>query len=387
LRVNYAQAIFDEEINDICEFMKSGKQIAYGEYAIKTEKKLSDFLGVNHTLLVNSGSSANMLAFMVLTSHQLEEARIKPGDEVITTACGFPTTISPIVNYGCIPVFIDIDETLNIDVIQIEKMVSDKTKAIMIAHTLGNPFNVEAVQKICDKYNLWLIEDNCDALGAKYKGQHTGAFGDIATSSFYPAHHITCGEGGAVYINDKELYRIAQSMRDWGRDYKCDVCKPDCKNRFKDGYDCRYQYSHFGFNLKITELQAILLNRQIDKLPGFIEKRKQNWNILRQQLSKYFNEFQKQTEHSEPSWFTFYIADIERNKIVEYLEKNGIGARVLFAGNILKHKCMEGVPYRSNGWLSMSDHVMTDGFFIGCAPHIGVEEIDYIIQVIDEYKN
>lgn len=383
--ITYCHSTFDKEIDDICNFMKSGEQIAYGNHAIIAERKLADYIGMKYSLLVNSGSSANMLAFMALTSYKLGKRKINRGDEIITTACGFPTTISPIVNYGCIPVFVDIDDTLNIDVNQLEKAISKRTKAIIIAHTLGNPFDIKAVKEFCNKHNLWLIEDNCDALSSEYMGQKTGSFGDISTSSFYPAHHITCGEGGAVYTNNLELYRIIQSMRDWGRDYKCITCRSVCENRFANNYDCRYTYSHFGFNLKVTELQAILLERQIEKIDEFAQKRKQNWKILRDNLDSEKIKFQIKQKDSDPSWFVFYMEIENRNEFVKYLELNGIGSRVIFAGNILKHDCMIDVKYRQIGDLKKTNEVMNNGCFIGCYQGIGEKEIKYITKTIKDY--
>jgi len=403
-RINYAGRVFNE--NEMCNLVESALDfwLTYGRFSKEFENKLANFLGVKYVLTVNSGSSANLLAFFSLTSPLLKEKRIKRGDEVITTAAGFPTTIAPIIQYGAVPVFVDIDlETLNIDANEIEKAITDKTKAIMVAHTLGNPFNIEKVKAICEKYNLWLIEDNCDALGSKYKGKYTGTWGDIGTSSFYPPHHITMGEGGAVYTNNSLLKKILLSMRDWGRDCWCESGVDNtCGHRFTQkfgnlplGYDHKYVYSHFGFNLKITDMQAAIGVAQLDKLPEFIKKRQDNWQKL-YDLLKDREEFifVRPEENSEVSWFGFFITlrdgvKFTRNEIVKYLEDNGIQTRNLFAGNITKHPAFEtleeGVDYKVIGSLKNTDKIMNDGFWIGVYPGLSDEAIIYIVKTINEF--
>ena len=403
-KVNYAGRVFNE--NEIINLVDSALDfwLTYGKYYKEFERKLGEFLGIKYVLAVNSGSSANLLAFFALTSYLLGDRQIRRGDEVITVAAGFPTTVAPIIQYGAVPVFVDIElDTLNIDVNQIEKAITPKTKAIMVAHTLGNPFNIEKVKEICQKYNLWLIEDNCDALGSKYRGRYTGTWGDIGTSSFYPAHHITTGEGGAVYTNDKLLKKILLSMRDWGRDCWCESGKDNtCGHRFTQkfgnlplGYDHKYVYSHFGFNLKMTEMQAAVGTAQLDKLPEFIKKRQENWEKLYNGL-KDIEEFMfvKSQEDSEVSWFGFFITlkdgvRFSRNEIVRYLEDNGIQTRNLFAGNITKHPAFmhlqEGIDYKIVGDLKNTDKVMNDGFWIGVYPGLSNEAISYIIKKIREF--
>ncbi|GIW23339.1 MAG: lipopolysaccharide biosynthesis protein RfbH [Candidatus Sericytochromatia bacterium] len=403
-RINYAGRAFDE--NEMCNLVESALDfwLTYGRFSKEFEIKLANFLGVKYVLAVNSGSSANLLAFFSLTSPLLKERRIKRGDEVITVAAGFPTTIAPIIQYGAVPVFVDIDlETLNIDENEIEKAISDKTKAIMVAHTLGNPFNIEKVKAICEKYNLWLIEDNCDALGSKYKGKYTGTWGDIGTSSFYPPHHITMGEGGAVYTNNRILKKILLSMRDWGRDCWCESGVDNtCGARFSQkigklpfGYDHKYVYSHFGFNLKITDMQAAIGVAQLEKLPEFIKKRQENWEKLYNGL-KDIEEFifVKPQENSEVSWFGFFITlkdgiRFSRNEIVRYLEDKGIQTRNLFAGNITKHPAFdtlkEGLDYKVIGSLKNTDKIMNDGFWIGVYPGLSDEAISYIVKTINEF--
>jgi CDP-6-deoxy-D-xylo-4-hexulose-3-dehydrase len=335
----------------------------------------------------------------------LKDRRIKRGDEVITIAAGFPTPVAPIVQFGAIPVFVDIDiETVNIDINLLEKAITNRTKAIMIAHTLGNPFNVEEIQDICRKYKLWLIEDNCDAIGSKFNGKYTGTFGDIGTSSFYPAHHITTGEGGAVYTENRLLKKIMLSMRDWGRDCWCDSGKDNtCGKRFNGqfgklpfGYDHKYVYSHFGFNLKPTEMQAAIGIAQLEKLPEFIKRRKENFDYLLKNLRKFENYFIFQTplKQSEPSWFGFLITlkenvPFKRNDIVEFLEKKGIQTRNLFAGNITKHPCFEslaeGEDYKIVGDLKNTDRIMNDSFWLGVYPGMSVEKLDFAVSKITEF--
>ena len=403
-KINYAGRVFDEKEMQYLVDSSLDFWLTYGEYSKKFEKKLSEFLGVKWAFLVNSGSSANLLAFFALTSHLLGDKRIKRGDEVITVAAGFPTTVAPIVQYGAVPVFVDIElKHINIDHTQLEKAVSPKTKAVMIAHTLGNPFNIRAVKEFCDKYNLWLIEDNCDALGSLYEGKPTGTWGDIGTSSFYPAHHITMGEGGAVYTNNPLLKKILLSMRDWGRDCWCEPGKDNtCGRRFDQefgklpkGYDHKYVYSHFGFNLKVTDMQAAIGLAQLEKLPDFIEKRIKNYEMLYNGL-KDIEDFQfvEPQPNSQPSWFGFLIilkdgAKFTRNEIVSFLEKNNIQTRNLFAGNMLRHPMFESltenVDYRVVGELKNTDKIMNDAFWIGVYPGLNEDEINYIVKTIKEF--
>lgn len=403
-KINYAGRIFNQQ--EITNLVNSSLDfwLTYGRYSKEFEKKFSEFLGIKYTLFVNSGSSANLLAFFTLTSPLLKERQIKRGDEVITVAACFPTTISPIIQYGAVPVFVDIElNTYNIDTNKIEDAITSKTKAIFIAHTLGNPFDIEKVKKICEKYNLWLIEDNCDALGSKYKGKYTGTWGDIGTSSFYPPHHITTGEGGAVYTNNPILKKIMLSMRDWGRDCWCEPGNDNtCGKRFSQkfyklpfGYDHKYVYSHFGFNLKPTDMQAAIGLAQLEKLPQFIEKRKENWKLFYEKL-KDIDEFifMKPQKYSDPSWFGFLITlkdgiKFTRNDMVEYLEKKGIQTRNLFSGNIVRHPAFEslqeGKDYRISGELKNTDKVMNDSFWLGVYPEITEENIDYIVNIIKEF--
>ena len=351
-RVNYAGRVFDEVEMQYLVDSSLDFWLTYGDYSKKFEKQLSEYLNVRWTFLVNSGSSANLLAFYALTSPLLKERQVKRGDEVITVAAGFPTTVSPIVQYGAIPVFVDMELThFNIDVSQLELALTSKTKAIMIAHTLGNPFNIKAVKEFCDKHNLWLIEDNCDALGSIYDGKLTGTWGDIGTSSFYPPHHMTMGEGGATYTDNPLLQKIMLSMRDWGRDCWCESGVDNtCGKRFSmsfgnlpKGYDHKYVYSHFGFNLKVSDMQAAVGVAQLEKFPSFVEKRKENFNKLYDGLKDLKEFILVQTQqNSDPSWFGFMITlkdDVKfsRNEISQYLESNDIQTRNLFAGNILRH--------------------------------------------------
>ncbi len=404
-RVNYAGRVFDEK--ELMNLVDSSLDfwLTYGSYSKKFEDGLAEFLGVKHCSLVNSGSSANLLAFMTLTSPKLKEKRIKRGDEVITVAACFPTTVAPVVQFGAVPVFVDIDlETLNIDVSKLESAFSEKTKAVMIAHTLGNPFNIKAVKDFCDRHNLWLIEDNCDALGSKYDGKYTGTFGDIGTSSFYPPHHMTMGEGGAVYTNSTELYHIANSFRDWGRDCWCESGVDNtCGRRFSQqfgslpfGYDHKYVYSHFGYNLKATDMQAAVGCAQLEKLPSFIEKRRENFQYLYENLKKYekFFYLPKVTEKSDASWFGFWLtvkedAPFTRNDLAEHLEKNLIQTRNLFAGNILKHPLFDhlekSLDYRVPEEISNTDKVMNQTLWIGLFPGMKRNQIDYMISKFEDF--
>ena len=370
-----------------------------GRFNAKFERELKSFIGVRHLITVNSGSSANLVAFASLTSQKLGDRAVKSGDEVISVAAGFPTTINPIVQFGAVPVFVDIDlETHNINVDLIEDAISAKTKAIMLAHTLGNPCNIQKIRELCDKYNLWLVEDCCDALGAKYNGKHVGTFGDMATISFYPAHHITMGEGGAVYTNNSELIKIAESFRDWGRD--C-YCKPGvdntCKKRFSQnlgdlppGYDHKYTYSHLGFNLKITDMQAACGLAQLNRLPEFIKKRNNNYSYLKNKLRNLtdFINLPSATKNSEPSWFGFPItlkSEIDRAKLIEYLSLYKIGTRNLFAGNITKQPYFKNIEYRISGCLENTDIEMNQTFWVGIYPGLGMEELDFVAEKITEY--
>ncbi|MBU3176428.1 lipopolysaccharide biosynthesis protein RfbH [Clostridium estertheticum] len=374
-----------------------------GRYGDEFEKEFSEFLDVKYTSLVNSGSSANLVALTALTSHKLGDRRIKQGDEVVTVAAGFPTTVAPIIQNGLVPVFVDVElGTYNINVEELEKAVSTKTKAIMIAHTLGNPFNLNKVMDIAKKYNLWVIEDNCDALGSKYEEKYTGTYGHISTFSFYPAHHITMGEGGAVVTNDLELHNIIRSIRDWGRDCVCPPGKDDfCGKRFSqqhgelpEGYDHKYVYSHFGYNLKVTDMQAAIGVSQLKKLPKFIEKRKENYMKLHEGL-KSLEEYlilPEPTENSEPSWFGFPITlkennKYDRNSLVKFLEQRKIGTRLLFAGNILKQPLFieNEIKYRVVSKLTNTDIIMNNTFWIGVWPGIDDKQIEYMVEIFNQY--
>jgi len=381
-----------------------------GRYAERFEREFATFFGVKHCSLVNSGSSANLLAFMALTSPTLGERRIKPGDEVITVAAGFPTTVAPIIQSGAVPVFLDVRlPAYNIDVTQLDLALSKKTKAVMVAHTLGNPFDVQAVKAFCDKQGLWLIEDNCDALGSRYRAngewKYTGTFGHVGTSSFYPAHHMTMGEGGAVYTNDDSLKKLIESFRDWGRDCACPSGKDNtCQKRFTrqfgelpQGYDHKYVYSHFGYNLKATEMQAAIGCAQLEKLPLFIETRKKNWALLREGLSGLNDKFilPEPAENSDPSWFGFLLtvkekAGFTRDLVVAHLEKHGIQTRMLFAGNLIKHPCFDemrkmGKGYRTVGDLPNTNRIMRDAFWLGVYPGMTKEKIDFILETLKKF--
>lgn len=403
-RVNYAGRVFDEK--EMINLVDSSLDfwLTYGSYSKTFEKKLADYLGVRWTFLVNSGSSANLLAFYTLTSPLLGERQVKRGDEVITVAAGFPTTVAPVVQYGAVPVFVDMELThFNIDVTQLEAALSPKTKAIMIAHTLGNPFNLRAVKEFCDKHNLWLIEDNCDALGSTYEGRPTGTWGDIGTSSFYPPHHMTMGEGGATYTDNPLLKKIMLSMRDWGRDCWCESGVDNtCGCRFSQsfgtlpkGYDHKYVYSHFGFNLKVSDMQAAIGVAQLEKFPSFVEKRKENFVKLYEGLEGVDGLIlNAATPNSDPSWFGFMITlrdDVKfsRNDIVEYLENANIQTRNLFAGNMLRHPMFDSMvrdsDYRVVGDLPNTDKIMNDSFWIGLYPGMGDEAIAYMVAKIREF--
>lgn len=376
-----------------------------GRFNTMFEERLAKFLGVKYLITVNSGSSANLVAFSTLTSPKLGERAIKPGDEVIGVAAGFPTTVNPIIQFGAVPVFVDVDlETHNIDATKIEAAISPKTKAIMLAHSLGNPFNLDVVTALCKKYNLWLIEDTCDALGATYKGQLVGTFGDIATLSFYPAHHITMGEGGAVFTNNAELKLIAESFRDWGRDCYCPPGKDNtCDKRFcwtkkelggdlPDGYDHKYTYSHLGYNLKITDMQAACALAQMDRLEDFIAKRRANFTYLKNRLQSCaeFLHLPEATPNSEPSWFGFPLvlkaaSWIKRTDLINYLDQNKIGTRLLFAGNLTKQPYMAGRNFRISGELTNTEIVMNQTFWLGTFPGLDEEHLDYIAEKLEEF--
>lgn len=376
-----------------------------GRFNEMLERRLAEFVGAKKVITVNSGSSANLVAFSTLTSPKLGDRAIKPGDEVIGVAAGFPTTVNPILQYGAVPVFVDVElATHNIDPSKIEAAISPKTKAIMLAHSLGNPFNLDVVTDICKKYDLWLVEDCCDALGAKYNGQMVGTFGDLATLSFYPAHHITMGEGGAVLINNGKLKLIAESFRDWGRDCFCPPGQDNtCGKRFcwtkeklggelPDGYDHKYIYSHTGYNLKITDMQAACGLAQMDRLEGFIEKRRANFAYLKAKLSRVadFLHLPVSTPNSEPSWFGFPLivkdsAGVKRADLINFLEENKIGTRLLFAGNLTKQPYMSGHKYRVSGKLTNTDIVMNQTFWLGTFPALGKEQLDYIVCKLEEF--
>ncbi|AGL02779.1 lipopolysaccharide biosynthesis protein RfbH [Desulfoscipio gibsoniae] len=372
-----------------------------GRYASSFEEQLAGFLGVRHCMLTNSGSSANLLAITALTSPKLGDRWLKPGDEVITVAAGFPTTVTPIVQNRLVPVFVDVDlQTYNVNVEQLQAAISDKTGAIFLPHTLGNPFNVDAVTELARKHNLWLVEDNCDALGAAYRDRYTGTFGDLATLSFYPAHHITMGEGGAVVTSDPLLKRIVESFRDWGRDCWCPPGRDDtCKKRFQwqlgtlpYGYDHKYTYSHLGYNLKLTDMQAAVGLAQLTKLPGFIEARERNFGLLYQGIKKYEEMFMlpEATKHARPSWFGFLITlrhgiPFNRQRLIEYLEAQRIRTRLLFAGNMTRQPAFQGVKHRVVGELKNTDIIMNQTLWVGLYPGLGERQIEHIINVIDEF--
>ncbi len=401
--INYAGRVFDEK--EMVNLVDSSLDfwLTAGRYANEFEKKFSTFLGIKYCMLVNSGSSANLLAVSALTSPLLKDKRLKPGDEVITTACGFPTTLNPILQNNLVPVFVDVElGTYNIDPSKIEKAISKKTRAIFVAHTLGNPVDIRRIMKIAKKYKLWFIEDNCDALGSKYDGKYTGTFGQIATGSFYPPHHITMGEGGAVFTNDAVLRRAILSLRDWGRDCWCEPGQDNsCGKRFSRqfgelpfGYDHKYVYSHIGYNLKITDMQAAIGTAQLRKLPRFIKTRKDNFSFLLKNLNV-FKEFlllPTATDNSEPSWFGFPIlvrdsAPFNRGQIVTFLENNRIATRMLFGGNLTKQPAYSGAKMKVSGSLENTDLVMNNLFWIGVYPGIDKERILYIRSKFEEFLN
>lgn len=409
-RIPYASRVYDHE--EMCNLVDSALEfwLTAGRYVDEFEKNLGKYLGVNHVSVVNSGSSANLLAFMSLTSPLLGERQVKRGDEIITVAAGFPTTVAPIIQYGAVPVFVDVTiPQYNIDVNKLEEAFSSKTKAVMLAHTLGNPFDLKEVKDFCDKHNLWLIEDNCDALGSIYdidgEDKFTGTIGDIGTSSFYPPHHMTMGEGGAVYTNNAKLHRIIRSMRDWGRDCVCPSGHDNfCGHRFDGqygelppGYDHKYVYSHFGYNLKVTDMQAAIGVAQLKKFPAFVERRQHNFAKLLAGLQSIADKFilPEPCPNSKPSWFGFLLTcreGIDREQVVRYIEKHGVQTRMLFAGNIIKHPCFDELrqdktAYRVVGELNNTDRIMRDTFWIGVYPGMTNKKLDYMIDVIKSSVN
>ena len=405
-RVSYASRVFDEKEMLSLTDATLDFWLTTGRFADEFEKKFAEWIGVKHAYLVNSGSSANLLAFMTLTAPELGERQIKRGDEIITVACGFPTTVTPALQYGAVPVFVDVTvPQYNIDVRRLEEALSEKTKAVMIAHTLGNPFDLSAVKAFCDKHSLWLVEDNCDALGSRYtingETKFTGTWGDIGTSSFYPPHHMTMGEGGAVYTNNVQLSKLILSFRDWGRDCICPSGQDNfCKHRFlgqygelPKGYDHKYTYSHFGYNLKVTDMQAAVGVEQLKKFPSFIERRKENWAFLREQLSSLADDLilPEPAENADPSWFGFLISvkkdsSVKRNALTAYLEERNIQTRLLFSGNLIKHPCFNQIrntdAYRVVGDLTETDYIMEHTFWIGVYPGMTKEMLSYMAEQI-----
>lgn len=407
-RISYASRVYDEkEMQSLTDAMLDF-WLTTGRFSKEFEKNFAEWIGVKYAHLVNSGSSANLIAFSVLTAPELGDRQIKKGDEVITVACGFPTTINPIIQYGAVPVFLDVTvPQYNIDVKQLEAAYTEKTKAVMIAHTLGNPFDLKAVKEFCDKHNLWLVEDNCDALGSKYTidgvTKYTGTWGDIGTSSFYPPHHMTMGEGGAVYTNNPLLNRLILSYRDWGRDCVCvsgqdNLCGHRWDGQFGElpkGYDHKYTYSHFGYNLKVTDLQAAVGVEQLKKFPSFIERRKHNWARLHAALENVQDKIilPEPAENSDPSWFGFLISvrpetGLNRNDVTKYIESKNVQTRLLFSGNIIKQPCFNEIrgtdAYRVVGDLENSDFVVNNTFWVGVYPGMTDTMIDYMAQVIKE---
>lgn len=406
-RIPYASRYYGHE--EMVNLVDSSLEfwLTSGRYTDQFEKEFAEYLGVKHCSLVNSGSSANLLAFMALTSPLMGDRRIMPGDEVITVAAGFPTTIAPIIQYGAVPVFVDMTiPQYNMDASMLEEALSDKTKAVMIAHTLGNPWDLGAIKEFCDKHNLWLVEDNCDALGSKYtingEEKFTGTIGDVGTSSFYPPHHMTMGEGGAVYTDNPLIHKAVRSLRDWGRDCVCPSGRDNmCGHRFDKqygelplGYDHKYVYSHFGYNLKATDMQAAVGCAQLAKFPTFVEKRRHNFDRLRKALEEVEDKLilPEACPNSKPSWFGFLLTcreGVDKNKLVQYIEGHGVQTRMLFAGNIVKQPCFDefrasGKGYRVIGDLKVTDRIMNDTFWLGVYPGMTDEKIDYMAKVIKE---
>ncbi len=406
-RIPYASRYYGHE--EMVNLVDSSLEfwLTSGRYTDQFEKEFAEYLGIKYCSLVNSGSSANLLAFMALTSPLMGDRRIMPGDEVITVAAGFPTTIAPIIQYGAVPVFVDMTiPQYNMDASMLEDALSDKTKAIMIAHTLGNPWDLGAIKEFCDKHNLWLVEDNCDALGSKYtingEEKFTGTIGDIGTSSFYPPHHMTMGEGGAVYTDNPLIHKAVRSLRDWGRDCVCPSGRDNlCGHRFDKqygelplGYDHKYVYSHFGYNLKATDMQAAVGCAQLAKFPTFVEKRRHNFDRLRAALEEVEDKLilPEPCPNSKPSWFGFLLPcreGVDKNKVVQYIEDHGVQTRMLFAGNIVKQPCFDemrasGKGYRVVGDLAVTDRIMKDTFWLGVYPGMTDEKIDYMAKVIKE---
>ncbi len=406
-RIPYASRVYDSA--EMCNLVDSALEfwLTSGRYTDEFEKRFAEYLGVRHVSLVNSGSSANLLAFMTLTSPLLGDRAVRRGDEVITVAAGFPTTVTPCIQFGAVPVFVDVTiPQYNIDVNMLEAALSEKTKAVMIAHTLGNPFDLSAVKSFCDRHGLWLIEDNCDALGSEYTidgvTYKTGTVGDIGTSSFYPPHHMTMGEGGATYTNDPLLAKIMRSIRDWGRDCVCPSGVDNfCRHRFDRqygelpfGYDHKYVYSHFGYNLKATDMQAAVGCAQLDKFPSFVERRRHNFAYLKNALAEVSDKLilPEACENSTPSWFGFLLTcreGVDRERVVSYIESHGVQTRMLFAGNLTKHPCFDemrksGEGYRIVGSLENTDRIMTDTFWIGVYPGMTDEMLDYMAKTVKE---
>lgn len=406
-RIPYASRYYGHE--EMVNLVDSSLEfwLTSGRYTDQFEKEFAEYLGVKHCSLVNSGSSANLLAFMALTSSLMGDRRIMPGDEVITVAAGFPTTIAPIIQYGAVPVFVDMTiPQYNMDASMLEEALSDKTKAVMIAHTLGNPWDLGAIKEFCNKHNLWLVEDNCDALGSKYtingEEKFTGTIGDVGTSSFYPPHHMTMGEGGAVYTDNPLIHKAVRSLRDWGRDCVCPSGRDNmCGHRFDKqygelplGYDHKYVYSHFGYNLKATDMQAAVGCAQLAKFPTFVEKRRHNFDRLRKALEEVEDKLilPEACPNSKPSWFGFLLTcreGVDKNKLVQYIEGHGVQTRMLFAGNIVKQPCFDefrasGKGYRVIGDLKVTDRIMNDTFWLGVYPGMTDEKIDYMAKVIKE---
>lgn len=407
-RISYASRVYDEKEMQSLTDAVLDFWLTTGRFSNEFEHNFAEWIGVKYAHLVNSGSSANLIAFYVLTASELGERQIKPGDEVITVACSFPTTVTPILQYGAVPVFVDVTiPQYNIDVTKLEDALSEKTKAVMLAHTLGNPFNIKAVKEFCNKHSLWLIEDNCDALGTKYtidnETKYSGTWGDIGSSSFYPPHHMTMGEGGCVYTNDPILHKLILSYRDWGRDCICpsgvdNFCKHRYDGQFGElpqGYDHKYVYSHFGYNLKVTDLQAAIGVEQLKKFPSFIEKRRHNWDRLHTALKSVSDKLilPEPAENSIPSWFGFIIsikreAGLDRNSVIKYIEAHNIQTRLLFSGNLIKHPCFDQIrgtaAYRVVGGLENTDFVMENSFWVGVYPGMTDAMIDHMAKIIIE---